>query len=154
MKTLLLFFSIGILVFGLLKLRSFNNEFDQHKILENMKLKIVLGTSELTATLYDNATTRDFISILPVTTKLEDYEGLEKIFYPEKKLATNGVPKGYEPSKGDITYYAPWGDIAIFYKDFGYANGLVSLGKIDNNGIDLLKEATKEDVVTFELIHE
>lgn len=29
-------------------------------------------------------------------------------------------------------YYAPWGNLAIFYKDFGYASGLVILGKIDS----------------------
>ncbi|MFN7943934.1 MAG: cyclophilin-like fold protein [Blastocatellia bacterium] len=32
---------------------------------------------------------------------------------------------------GDIAYYASWGNPAIFYKDFGYTNGLVILGKIN-----------------------
>ena len=39
---------------------------------------------------------------------------------------------------GDITYYAPWGNLAIFYKDFGYAKGLVKLGSFDS-GIEALK---------------
>ena len=38
---------------------------------------------------------------------------------------------------GDITYYAPWGNLAIFYKDFGYSRGLVILGKIDS-GLEAL----------------
>jgi hypothetical protein len=38
---------------------------------------------------------------------------------------------------GDIAYYAPWGSLAIFYKDFGYSNGLVKLGRIDS-GIEAL----------------
>ena len=39
---------------------------------------------------------------------------------------------------GDITYYAPWGNLAIFYRDQPYARGLVSLGRIES-GIDALK---------------
>ena len=116
-----------------------------------MKLKITIGDMVLTATLYDNPTSRDFISMLLVTTTLEDYASTEKIFYPDRKLSTEGAPGGFDPSVGDITYYAPWGDVAIFYKDFGYASGLISLGRIDDNGIELLRTAGVEDV-TFELV--
>ena len=116
----------------------------------NMKLKITIGDTVLTATMYDNPTSRDFISMLPVTTTLEDYASTEKIFYPDRKLSTEGAPSGFDPSVGDITYYAPWGDIAIFYKDFGHASGLISLGKIDNNGIEQLRTLGGEEV-TFEL---
>jgi hypothetical protein len=35
---------------------------------------------------------------------------------------------------GDITYYAPWGNLAIFYRDFGYSPGLVRLGHIGRTG--------------------
>jgi hypothetical protein len=38
---------------------------------------------------------------------------------------------------GGIAYYAPWGNVAIFYKDFGYSKGLIGLGRIDS-GIDAL----------------
>jgi Cyclophilin-like family len=38
---------------------------------------------------------------------------------------------------GDIAYYAPWGNLAIFYKDFGYSRGLIGLGRIDS-GIEAL----------------
>ena len=123
----------------------------QQVIMEDMKLKITIGDMVLTATLYDNPTSRDFISMLPVTTTLEDYASTEKIFYPDRKLSTEGAPGGFDPSVGDITYYAPWGDVAIFYKDFGYASGLISLGRIEDNGIELLRTAGVEDV-TFELV--
>ena len=124
---------------------------EQQVIIEDMKLKITIGDMVLTATLYDNPTSRDFISMLPVTTTLEDYASTEKIFYPDRKLSTEGAPGGFDPSVGDITYYAPWGDVAIFYKDFGYASGLISLGRIEDNGIELLRTAGVEDV-TFELV--
>ncbi|QCK17060.1 hypothetical protein DCC35_10860 [Mangrovivirga cuniculi] len=119
--------------------------------MENMKLKITIGEDVLTAILYDNPTTRDWISTLPVTTTLEDHAGNEKIYYPQKKLTTDGAPSGYKPSKGDITYYAPWGDIAIFYKDFNYASGLISLGKIEGNGIEKLMRVNNGETIKLEL---
>ncbi|WP_337926728.1 cyclophilin-like fold protein [Paenibacillus caui] len=33
-----------------------------------------------------------------------------------------------------ITYYAPWGNLAIFYRDFRYSSGLIKLGSIDAGG--------------------
>lgn len=96
------------------------------------KIKIMIGDTTIAATLYDNPTTRDFISLLPLDLKLEDYARTEKISDLPKKLSTEDALTGSDPSVGDITYYAPWGNLAIFYKDFGYANGLIILGKIDN----------------------
>ena len=86
----------------------------------------------MTATLIDSKTTQDFVSLLPLTLSLEDYAGTEKISALPRRLSTEGVPSGSDPSVGDITYYAPWGNLALFYRDFGYSSGLVILGKIDS----------------------
>ncbi len=97
-----------------------------------MKISLNVGDTRLTATLIDSKTTRDFISLLPLTLTLEDYAGTEKISNLPKRLSTEGAPSGSDPSVGDIAYYAPWGNLAIFYKDFGYSSGLVILGRIDS----------------------
>jgi hypothetical protein len=86
----------------------------------------------MTASLSDNATARDWVALLPLTLTFEDYAATEKIAYPPRKLTTAGAPAGFDPSAGDITYYAPWGNLAIFHKDFGYSKGLVHLGRIDS----------------------
>src|SRR5512139_382879 len=101
------------------------------KAADSMKIRLKIGETVLTATLIDSATTRDFISLLPLTLTLKDYAGTEKISDLPKRLSTEGAPSGSDPSVGDITYYAPWGNLAIFYRNFGYSNGLVILGKID-----------------------
>ena len=44
-----------------------------------MKIRIKLESKTLTATLDDNATTRDFVALLPLTLKLQDYNRTEKI---------------------------------------------------------------------------
>lgn len=102
-----------------------------------MKIRLRGKDKTITATMIDSKTTRDFISLLPLTLTLEDYAGTEKIANLPKRLSSEGAPPGSDPSKGDIAYYAPWGNLAIFYRDFGYSSGLVILGKIDS-GMEIL----------------
>jgi hypothetical protein len=75
-----------------------------------MKIRLILEDRVITATLIDSKTTRDFISLLPLTLTLEDYAGTEKISDLPKRSSTEDVPSGSDPSVGDITYYAPWGN--------------------------------------------
>lgn len=88
-----------------------------------MKIRLTINGQSATATLDDNPTARDFLSMLPLALTLEDYASTEKIAYPPRKLSTQGAPAGIDPEIGDITYYAPWGNLALFYKDFGYSAG-------------------------------
>ena len=104
-----------------------------NKKAEVMKIRITIGERVVTATLTDSEAARDFVSLLPLTLVLEDYAKTEKISYLPRKLSATGAPEGSDPSVGDIAYYAPWGNLAIYYRDFGYSNGLVILGKIDGD---------------------
>jgi len=103
-----------------------------------MKIRLTLNGAPLAATLYDNAASRDLLRLLPLELTLQDYASAEKIAYLPRKLDTVAAPAGFDPSPSDITYYAPWGNPAIFYRDQPYASGLVSLGRIES-AIDALK---------------
>ena len=103
-----------------------------------MKIRLTINGQATIATLDNNATARDFLSLLPLTLTLEDYASTEKIASPPRKLSTQGAPAGIDPNVGDITYYAPWGNLALFYKDFGYSTGLVRIGRFDA-GVEALK---------------
>jgi hypothetical protein len=116
-----------------------------------MKIRIKLDQKTLTATLADNPTSRDFVSLLPLTLTLEDYASTEKISYLPRKLSTKDAPGGCDPDVGDITYYAPWGNLALFHKDFGYSDGLIKLGRIEDDA-GALKTAG-ELQATIELIN-
>lgn len=70
---------------------------------------------------------------------LEDYNSTEKVSDFPRRLSTEGAPEGFDPSVGDITYYAPWGNLAVFYRDFGYSRCLVRLGRMES-GIEILKQ--------------
>lgn len=104
-----------------------------HEEASTMKIRLMVDGKAMTATLADNATARDFVSLLPLTLTLEDYASTEKIAYLPKKLSTAGAPAGVDPDVGDITYYAPWGNLAIFHRDFGYSMGLIKLGRLDGD---------------------
>jgi hypothetical protein len=103
-----------------------------------MKIRIEIEGTSVTATLDDTEAARDFASLLPLTMTLEDYNSTEKIAFLPRKLSTRGAPPGSDPDVGDIAYYAPWGNLAIFYRDFGYSTGLVKLGSIDA-GVEALR---------------
>lgn len=97
-----------------------------------MKIQITAdGAVIATASLDDNNAARDFVAMLPLTLPLRDYAGTEKIADLPRKLSTSGSPKAYTPAAGDISFYAPWGNVAIFYKNGELSSGLVRLGRID-----------------------
>ncbi|KKI88975.1 hypothetical protein WQ54_28890 [Bacillus sp. SA1-12] len=119
--------------------------------LEDIRIKLTFNNEEVIVKMFDNPTSRDFMTLLPLTITLEDYAGTEKINYLPKKLSTEEAPSGSNPSVGDFTYYSPWGNLAIFYKDFGYSNGLIKLGKIES-GVEKLKSMDGDFTVTIEKI--
>ncbi|WP_456271177.1 cyclophilin-like fold protein [Bacillus sp. AK031] len=116
---------------------------------EAARIRLKFKDNELTVKLEDHSASRDFLALLPLTLTLEDYANTEKISNLPKRLSITDTPSGTKPSAGDFTYYSPWGNLAIFYKDFGFANGLVKLGQIES-GIEKLMVMTGDFKVTIE----
>jgi hypothetical protein len=114
-----------------------------------IQIQFLLNGTAVTARLEDNPATRDFVAMLPMTVTLEDYASTEKIAYLPGKLSTQGAPEGIDPEKGDVTYYAPRGNLALFQKDFRYSSGLLRLGQIESGFEELLKPGAAQ--ITIEL---
>lgn len=105
----------------------------------SLKVKISVGDQTISATMEDNAAGRDFLSRLPLEVTLNDFNNTtEKIFYPDPALTLEGVKRGCAPVPGDITIYAPWGNVAIFCKNWSHSNDLIKIGHIDGDGISAL----------------
>lgn len=100
-----------------------------------MKIQIETNDKQqyIIASLEDNFTARDFYKILPLKLKLSNYAGVEKIGHLNTRLSTAGAPHSYAGKKGDLTYYAPWGNIAIFTdnSNVGEARGLIYFGRFE-----------------------
>ena len=92
-----------------------------------MKIHVKANGKTTVFELNTSPAARDLYAQLPLSIKVEDYSDDEKIFYPPNKLSTADTPKANAKS-GTLAYYAPWGDVVMFYKDFGSAGGLYELG--------------------------
>lgn len=103
---------------------------DRSPKVNEMKVHIQLEGRSLTATLDDNAAAREFLALLPLSLTLTDYNSTEKV--ADLPISIQDAPPGIDPDVGDIAYYAPWGNLAIFYRDFGYSTVLVKLGRLDS----------------------
>ena len=116
-----------------------------------VKIRIVAGDKMLVAELEDSATGRDFAALLPLDLTLEDYNRTEKISDLPGRLSIGGAPDGITPAAGDLAYYAPWGNLAIFYRSFDYSRGLLRMGRIDG-GLEELSEI--EGRIRIELVRD
>lgn len=56
----------------------------------DVRIRLSFNDLGLTATLYDNPSTRDLASMLPISLKIEDYGGNEKIVHLPRKLTEEG----------------------------------------------------------------
>ena len=121
-----------------------------HSRRETMNIRMTMAGQIITASLEERDSARDFFAMLPLTLPLEDYAETEKIAYLPRKLTTQTAPEGIDPQVGDIAYYAPWGNLAIYYRDFGYSSGLIRLGRI-TSGLDALT-AQPSGTLTIEAV--
>ena len=126
---------------------------DQQSGDQSMSRKIVMKVDEqeIFITLNDSKATTEFVAMLPITLQFRDYNSTEKVSDLPRKLSTSGSPAGFDPSVGDLAYYAPWGNLAIFYRDFGYSNSLVLLGRLEA-GIEILAAKKGEFSVHIKVV--
>ncbi len=96
---------------------------------ETMQITIHSNTRPVTFALNHSAAAKALVGQLPLNVEVKNYSDNEKIFYPPHKLPTDGTPLA-DAVEGTLAYYAPWGNVVIFYKDFGKASGLYELGSV------------------------
>lgn len=101
-------------------------------------LKIEIGDKAILVELNDNPAAKNLVKMLPLDIEFRDYNGTEKIAELPEKLKVSGSPDKCDPVEGSFTYFIPWGNLAIFYRDFRPSNNLVPLGKIIS-GMEILK---------------
>jgi len=103
-----------------------------------MKIKITVSGVTLTATVMDNPTAKDFVSQLPLTMYMEDLFKREKFGHLQNALSEKGPRKNtYEV--GEIAYWSPARDLAIYYDQNGEsipAPGIIPIARI-NGGMEV-----------------
>ncbi len=117
----------------------------------DVKIKLCINGEKAIVRMYDNPTSQDFLELLPLTVTMEEYAGTEKIAYLPRKLSTHAAPPGSDPVTGDFAYYVPWGNIAVFYRDFRYSGELIILGTAES-GLEKLTRAEGNFTATIEIM--
>lgn len=100
---------------------------------DGLAIRMTVDDTPIYIQLEDNSASRALLGQLPLTLTFEDYNGTEKIAYPPETLDTSGAPTSCDPEEGTLAYYAPWGNVCIFYRDFRFSEGLTPLGYIEDN---------------------
>ncbi|PYL20351.1 MAG: hypothetical protein DMF44_14910, partial [Verrucomicrobia bacterium] len=99
-----------------------------------VKIKLTIDNNTLTATLADNGTARDFASLLPLTLTMNDLCGREKFGHLPRAISDKGK-RTHTYEIGDIAYWSPGPDVAIYYHHDGEQipdPGIIVIGKIDS----------------------
>jgi len=119
---------------------------------DGMKIRLKLEDRVITATLIDSKTTQDFISLPPLRLTMNDLFRREKFGHLPRAISKEGKRTNtYEV--GDIAYWSPGPDVAIFYRHDGQEipdPGIIVIGKIDS-GVEAL-DVPGSVSVTVELI--
>ena len=114
------------------------------------KIRIRIGRRTLTATVARNATARDFLSLLPLSLRMRDFQAQEKTAPLPRALARGGTPR-YTFSAGDIGLWPPGPDLVVYYRRGTVpAPGLVLLARLDSSARAFSMPGTVR--VTFERV--
>jgi hypothetical protein len=121
---------------------------------DNMKIRLRIGNRPLTGTLIDSKTAQDFVSLLPITLTMNDLFGREKFAHLPQAISTEGK-RTHIYEVGDIAYWSPGPDVAIYYQHDGEKipnPGIIVIGKLDS-GVDAFNVPGSAEV-KIEVMHE
>ncbi|MEU6443142.1 cyclophilin-like fold protein [Streptomyces sp. NPDC047046] len=116
---------------------------------EGTPIRIRIGDQTLDATVWDNATGRALLEQLPLTLSFKDLNGEEKVGHVDHQLTMNGMPDGDDPQVGDLGYYAPWGNVVLYYGDVGRWDGIARIGRIHGN-MSVISDQNSDFTATLE----
>lgn len=110
---------------------TFQEEVSQEMELEEkdtvLQIQVQDSNHTIIFELNDSPAARSLYDQLPLTVEVQDYSTNEKIFYPPEKLDTENAVEGGGPT-GSLAYFSPWGNVVMYYSEYGPYNGLYHLG--------------------------
>lgn len=104
--------------------------------MESAQIAVTCGDLQVVYALNDSPAAQSLLSQLPLTVEVEDFSTNEKVFYPPQELDTANTPLA-EGGAGTLAYYAPWGDVVLFYDSFSANGSLYGLGEAVSGAEDI-----------------
>lgn len=113
------------------------------------QMRIKIGSSTFTATLYENATASGFKALLPMTVMMSELNRNEKYFDLKGNLPAHATNPG-TIQNGDLMLYGS-NTLVLFYKSFSTSYRYTRLGRItDSTGL-VAALGSGNVQITFEL---
>ena len=110
-------------VLSLMSAQLYAHSIDDQNTLKLSTRKIQISAQGNTAVfqLYDTVAAKELYQQLPLELELSNFRQAQWMFFPPKKLNVTADEAYHDGKKGELSYYAPWGDVFMLYTDF-YAN--------------------------------
>ncbi|MGD8445609.1 MAG: cyclophilin-like fold protein [Desulfobacterales bacterium] len=96
--------------------------------------------------LYDTVAAKEFYDQLPLKLNLTNFRDAQWMFYPPEKLSVTPLEAYHDGKKGELSYYEPWGDVFMLYKDF-YAGDEMHRPGINLTGIEEIAEMSGSTLI-------
>lgn len=103
--------------------------------LSPMIVRISSQQYSATFQLYDTQAAKAFYEQLPLTLELSNFRDAQWMFYPPQPLPVTAAEAYHDGQQGELSYYEPWGDVFMLYKDFYAGDEMHRLG-INLTGVD------------------
>jgi hypothetical protein len=113
------------------------------------KVRIKIGSSTFTATLFGNATATAFKAMLPMIIKMTELNENEKYFSLSNNLPTNASNPGTIHT-GDLMMYGS-NTLVLFYETFSTSYSYTKIGHIDDTSGLVSAVGSGNVTVTFEV---
>lgn len=102
------------------------------------------GGQVLSAVLNDTPAARELLEQLPLRLRFSDQNAVEKLARLPRPLSMAGMPAGDDPEPGDVGFYAPTGDLVLYYRDVGYWPGIARLGRLSEHAVQVLSSQDED----------
>ena len=101
---------------------------EEETVTSARNMTVICGDAVVTYELNDSPAADALLGQLPLTLEVDDFSDNEKIFYPPEELDVTDAPLAESGEAGTLAYYAPWGDVVMFYGPFSPNGALYELG--------------------------
>lgn len=116
---------------------------------EEIKINLTINNKTFSATLENNVTTRELISMFPMTLNMSELKSNEKYNYLDTDLTTNSSRQS-RINAGDIKLYGS-NCLVVFYESFNTSYSYTNLGTVDDVDSFVSELSNGSVTITFDV---
>ena len=116
---------------------------------EEIKINLTVNNKIFSATLENNETTRELISMFPMTLNMSELNSNEKDNYLDTDLTTNSSRQS-RINAGDIKLYGS-NCLVVFYESFNTSYSYTNLGTVDDVDVFVSELGNGSVTITFDV---